>query len=1437
MRCTFLLVFLALASGWARGGSLIANGDFARDVAGWSQWFSPGQAEGEGTWRARGDGGMFHIEVRRRDTPSAVQIYQGPFPVEQGNWYAIEFEGRAEATSAIRLAFMRDNPPYTGLGLNTDPTLGPDWRRYAYLVQATATVEDARLDFFLPVGEFQLDNVAVYPLGDEPARATVQSVRLGRGVSGRPEHLIDGQETTRVWLGGYPPMPAFLTLDLGEEAAVALVRFESEDRGQHLALGRVDCEVSRDGFEWRQWGTFAKAVGTPQGDRRPTVLTAAGEAVPARYVRLRVVNVRNSAPFRQAAVFVAPNADPAALRDLPLAPPSSQLAFKGWDYGRLGYDLSVGQTCALRFANHWHEPVEAAFSWTLETYAGEPLLQGEETFAVAGDSHADVPLALPENLADGQYRVRFALADGGEAQAFHFDHRRAVAGEGLPVLTVAAYLDNQDPEGWVWLSAGPLANHLNVQRRLESDPPDALLLASEAWTVEDPRVGEVLAYVRQGGLALCYGKLAPVFDEMLPVRIDRGNPRLDELVTLDGATLGLAGEPIRQRALRAEAKPGTRVLANWSDGTPAVVEGSFGQGRVIFVGAGLGRAWTQTELGQVPADRLTFPLLYDRVHGTAAGLAARWLLADRDANWCAQRPDTLTFGRYGWDVREGGLVENFDEVGRLSSPVGRGTWGPSVPGREIVRGVPTSLNWLAKRTRWLDGDGNEVLATTISTAAPCLLWETAGTELEIAVPAEFLICEMAGRAVVRPAGVEIAGRELSAGWLVLPDSGPGERDAPRYVQFARRPLSLRLENRILRVRFPAAGGEFWTGRLFGIRRFAPGATAAWAEGSVPEEVTAQAKRLARLCLAFPVHAEETGEQVADESFWRVANTFSFREIRDEFGTDPLAMAPLPPVLALVHRRAPHLARVAGIAEDLGVATKYGPLMGIPGDRLVYEISQVADEHFGVVPGVDDDRVRKLADFHGRLALPVAEQASGGLTTHHSFLADLREYMSSGRFRPPFAAPCIDLYKWWYCFPAVAGRPVYSPEARREIDEHYRKVYRDTLDLYPHKAIVRHRREPWTGMDYTASFVWPVTWRDGVRFLVDQNESAAVIAYCLWTYAQYFGDWDTVRANWHLARWLWAYLPRVQDWALMCSSNQAYFSTAGIDMLNSEYPGNLAMARMAQMLGDRDTERLARHLAAKSSIPAIARFLLPAYTEAITAEGDPWRRARFHWSMSEGGFGGSETVVMRGGAWSILQLGIGMYDTSKGTGPEIAALYQAFVPEETEAYQQALLEAEREFNEEVGWAHIMSRAFLGWPKEKLVATAERNYERIGGIGWQSTKYPHNLGAMATAGNGFHLVEWRPAGYVAGVFDPEGKTVVLDFENTDGAPVQVVARSAFAVTDTRVEGGTLGEWADNAETGLWQARVTADGPFRVHLRLGDSRPIPNVYAPPKGLGYRE
>jgi hypothetical protein len=131
---------------------------------------------------------------------------------------------------------------------------------------------------------------------------------------------------------------------------------------------------------------------------------------------------------------------------------------------------------------------------------------------------------------------------------------------------------------------------------------------------------------------------------------------------------------------------------------------------------------------------------------------------------------------------------------------------------------------------------------------------------------------------------------------------------------------------------------------------------------------------------------------------------------------------------------------------------------------------------------------------------------------------------------------------------------------------------------------------------------------------------------------------------------------------------------------------------------------------------------------------------------------------------------------------------------------------------------------------LVATAQREFELKGALGWQSTKYPQNLGAMATAKNGFHLLEWRPAAYLTGEFDPQARTVTLDLTSDGHAPVVLHAHAAYAVLDTKVAGGRLVNWQDDPKAGVWTCRVEAKGSFRVALRLGKKkRPTPCPYFP--------
>lgn len=69
--------------------------------------------------------------------------------------------------------------------------------------------------------------------------------------------------------------------------------------------------------------------------------------------------------------------------------------------------------------------------------------------------------------------------------------------------------------------------------------------------------------------------------------------------------------------------------------------------------------------------------------------------------------------------------------------------------------------------------------------------------------------------------------------------------------------------------------------------------------------------------------------------------------------------------------------------------------------------------------------------------------------------------------------------------------------------------------------------------------------------------------------------------------------------------------------------------------------------------------MPDYVASITPPGDPWRNARYYWSLQESGLNGQQSMIQRGNTDFIVALAGAMLDTSKGTGPEIALAYKHF----------------------------------------------------------------------------------------------------------------------------------------------------------------------------------
>jgi len=148
----------------------------------------------------------------------------------------------------------------------------------------------------------------------------------------------------------------------------------------------------------------------------------------------------------------------------------------------------------------------------------------------------------------------------------------------------------------------------------------------------------------------------------------------------------------------------------------------------------------------------------------------------------------------------------------------------------------------------------------------------------------------------------------------------------------------------------------------------------------------------------------------------------------------------------------------------------------------------------------------------------------------------------------------------------------------------------------------------------------------------------------------------------------------------------------------------------------------------------------------------------------------------------------------------------------------------------GWAHLMNRTFLGWPREELVTAARRFGDAHRNFGWQSTKGPHNLAVICGAGTPLFLAEWAPAEYVAGRYSPQERVARLTFDNHEERGCTIRLYSQWAPESVQVNGAPAQGWGYEAKTG-WLTAPLPVGRAEVQIALKQEpvAPLHPYFAP--------
>ena len=225
----------ALRAAWSKGvqpagNDLLRNGGFRQWEDGRPRHWNVERHEGCRAGVSRADGSRrdgVQVEIAKaNDTEWHLQLTQGGFTLDQGQYYTVSFEAVGDRPRTIRCGISQAHSPWNNLGLSRRVELTHDWKEFTCGFIATADDENARISFAFSGDStgFRLASVELRPGGQvalaEDESLQAGTVKLFQENAGRPrilDRMIFLAETEKAY---FDDMRTFVKSDLGCKALV-----------------------------------------------------------------------------------------------------------------------------------------------------------------------------------------------------------------------------------------------------------------------------------------------------------------------------------------------------------------------------------------------------------------------------------------------------------------------------------------------------------------------------------------------------------------------------------------------------------------------------------------------------------------------------------------------------------------------------------------------------------------------------------------------------------------------------------------------------------------------------------------------------------------------------------------------------------------------------------------------------------------------------------------------------------------------------------------------------------------------------------------------------------------------------------------------------------------------------------------------------------------
>lgn len=425
-----------------------------------------------------------------------------------------------------------------------------------------------------------------------------------------------------------------------------------------------------------------------------------------------------------------------------------------------------------------------------------------------------------------------------------------------------------------------------------------------------------------------------------------------------------------------------------------------------------------------------------------------------------------------------------------------------------------------------------------------------------------------GAKTLRDSG-SLNGADLAQGWLLawggteLPRAKPGftmdhavredlwhytwlRSDLPRFRPFLlslqKKPTAVGLSDKGVELTFGGPAGTLVVTPLWGLHNPDPRQGIAWAK-ELPGEVVEQCRLLDRVARAIPVNAKANWAIDPASGDLTVTSTCEHSILKDEWATEPLRLALLPPELALAAWGKSPI-RVEGTLTDLDYALPLGRLAGVAD----------ATEAKAAIPGLAKywrETTRKPASVAADdpLKAKLAREVEKILTAGH-----LRPgYLSSGNYDLSMQGAVADFAADYFHSPADALHALsralpFLPEPLRARTLAYLK---QELEAYPPDTVTH------------------VGWKAGsAREAFDLPPEFEVAREKLGAGARAWSGWKFPPQTFY-ALWLYAEQGgRADEWFAKCRARleDPRFPVTTPYILNSHIAGHVGAYRLAKRAG-------------------------------------------------------------------------------------------------------------------------------------------------------------------------------------------------------------------------------------------------------------------------------